>query len=121
MKKLTWNIPLRTVSELNCSQHWTVKAKRHRLQKKIVKIAMSKDIKEVVLPCKITLIRLAERELDSHDNLPSSFKYICDQICELLIPGLATGRADDDKRIEMAYKQEKAKRTTLRVEIEYGE
>ncbi len=80
---------------------------------------MAKDIKQVTLPCKITLTRYAERELDSHDNLPASQKFILDAICELLIPGLAAGRADGDKRIEVAYKQEKAKRTTLRVDIEY--
>ena len=119
MKKITWNIPLRTVSELNCSQHWAVKAKRHRLQKKIIKIALAKDIKNVTLPCTITLIRLAEKKLDAHDNLPASFKYVTDQICELLIPGLKEGKADDDERIKVAYKQEKAKRTSLRVEIEY--
>jgi len=118
VKKLTWNIPLRTVSEGNNTDHWSVKAKRVRMQKKIVKIAMAKDIKEVTLPCKVLLVRLSERELD-FDNFVYSLKAIRDSICELLIPNLAPGRADGDKRIEVAYKQEKAKRTTLRVEIEY--
>lgn len=128
MKKLTWNIPLRTVAEGNTvkvktrngykCEHWSAAAKRHRIQKKLIQIVMKVEIKEVTLPCKVLLIRFSEREMDD-DNFRYSLKWVKDAICELLIPGLAAGRADGDKRIEVAYKQEKAKRTTLRVEIEY--
>jgi len=130
MKKLTWNIPLRTVAEGNTvkvktrkgykCEHWSAAAKRHRIQKKLIKMVVAVEIKEVILPCKVLLVRLSEREMD-YDNFVYSLKWVKDSICELLIPNLAPGRADGDKRIEVAYKQEKAKRTTLRVEIEYGE
>ena len=32
MKKITWNLRIKTVSEANCTQHWTKKSKRHKLQ-----------------------------------------------------------------------------------------
>jgi hypothetical protein len=120
MPKITCEIPIRTVSELNCNEHWTKKAKRHRQQKFFVREALKHVIKQVTLPCKVTVTRLAERTLDSHDNLPSSVKYPIDAICELLRPDLAPGRADDDKGIIIAYAQSKQAKMAIRIEIEYG-
>jgi hypothetical protein len=119
MAKITCEIPIRTVSELNCTEHWTKKAKRHRQQKFFVREALKHAIKQVTLPCKVTVTRLAERTLDAHDNLPGSLKYCLDSICELLRPDLAPGKADDSKDIIIAYAQSKQAKMGIRIEIEY--
>jgi hypothetical protein len=121
MPKLTWEIPIKTVSELNCAQHWTDKFKRHKSQQKFVKLALKADIGKVTLPCKVTVTRLAPNTLDTHDNLPASQKYVVDQIASLLRPGLAPGRADDTKDIIIAYAQRKQPNMGILIEIEYGQ
>ena len=75
--------------------------------------------RSVALPCRICLTRIGLRPLD-FDNLVYSFKYIRDEVADLIIPGLARGRADGDKRIEWDYKQEIGQ-NGFRVEIEFDE
>ncbi len=72
-----------------------------------------------VLPCFVKMVRIAPRELDEEENLRMSFKYIKDYIADFLIPGLARGRADGDKRIKWDYGQEKGKpkQYSIRIEI----
>jgi hypothetical protein len=48
-----------------------------------------------------------------------SMKWIEDAVCDLLVPGLAPGRADGDKRITTQYKQEKGQNFGIRIEIAY--
>jgi hypothetical protein len=110
-------IPIRLVPESNSSEHWTKKAKRHKIQKVIVKSYLQRE-KLPPLPCIVTLTRFSPRELDRHDNLASSFKWILDQVCDSLIPGLAPGRADSDPRISVVYKQEKTKEKEHYITIE---
>ena len=66
------------------------------------------------------------------DNLPTAFKYIRDEISELLIPEKAgvyinkkgktikiKGRADSDPRIKWQYFQEKTTLSAIKIEIEF--
>lgn len=102
-----WHLPIRTASEANSNEHWTKKAKRHRLQKHKIKAILLSERPPITIPCNVVLTRISPRELDEHDNLRSSMKYIVDAISEYLIPGKAVGRADDSKQITWEYKQEK--------------
>ena len=122
-----WEIPLKTVSEANGvkvkkangkyrSEHWSETGKRHRQQKEIIQLVLKKEIIKATLPCHINLTRISTRKLD-YDNLVSSQKYVLDSICDLLIPGLAPGRADGDPRITTNYRQEKGKIQGIRIEI----
>lgn len=113
-----WNLPIRTVSEANCSEHWTVKHKRHKLQKRWIKTAFLKERPQITLPARVVLTRLAPNELDFHDNLPMSLKYIVDSIAEQLTGDFVPGRADSDKRITWEYKQQKGKPKQYSVNIE---
>ena len=117
MPCVTWILPIKTVSEANCSEHWTKKAKRHKQQKYFIQLALKKDIKKITLPCRIKLTRISTRSLD-YDNLVSSQKWTLDAICDLLIPGLKPGRADTDKRITASYFQEKGKKYSIKIEID---
>ncbi len=110
-------VPIRLVPETNTSEHWTKGAKRHIIQKVIVKSYLARE-KMPPLPCVVTLTRFSPRELDRADNLGYSFKWVLDQVCDCLIPGLAAGRADSDPRISVVYKQEKTKAAEHYITIE---
>ena len=112
-----FQIPLRTESEGNSNEHWTRKNQRHKKQKWIIKAAFMEKNLKINRPCEITLTRIAPRELDKEDNLPMSFKWIKDAIADYIIPGKASGRADDSKEISWKYDQKKGKVKEYSVEI----
>lgn len=109
-------MPIYTVSEANTHQHWTKAKKRHDLQKMWVKLLFRSLEEPVKLPCRIKLVRLGKKKLDS-DNLPMSLKWVRDAIADQIIPGLRPGKADDDERITWEYGQEISKDIAVRVEI----
>lgn len=73
-----------------------------------------------ILPCLITMTRIAPRKLDAKENLPMSFKWFSDGLADYLKPGLAAGRADDDERMQWKFEQEKGepKQYAIRIKIE---
>lgn len=112
-------IPIKTVSEANRQEHWTKSNARHSTQKLAVKSFLNADAPNIQLPCTIKLTRISPRQLDSHENLPMSFKWIVDAIAEYIHPNMAAGRADDDKRIKWEYSQEKGapKEYAIRIQV----
>lgn len=116
MKRKSIFIPVRIISEANNTDHWTKKYKRQKKQEKVVALYLLKETKPD-LPVKITLTRIAPRSLD-YDNLVFCFKKISDTVSSWLIPGLAPGRADGDKRIEFSYTQRRGKPKEYAIEIE---
>ncbi len=126
-------LPIKTVSEANSSEHWTKKAERHKYQQYLLNWGFRPYKNSIQLPCIVKLIRLSPRTLDD-DNLRTAFKYVRDEISEILIPekkkyylskqGRAVpikGRADDDPRIKWEYDQEKCKIQAIRIEIQFDE
>lgn len=113
----SWLIPIKTISESNASEHWTVKSKRHRQQRFLVQCCMKNEVGAITLPCHIKITRVGKRKLD-FDNLTISLKWIVDAVCDLLVPGLARGRSDDDDRIKISYDQEIGKSYAVKIEIE---
>ncbi len=115
----TWRLNIKIANEANSSEHWTVKAKRHKKQKIALKKAFLVDKPDFMPPFQCVLTRIAPRELDKHDNLPSSMKWIVDAIADYFFPKQAAGRADDTKEIKWEYKQERGKvrEYGLRIEI----
>lgn len=104
-KSIILRLPLRTVSEANCFEHWTKKHKRHKLQKQAVALALNPQKSQIKLPCHIKITRVAPRKLDKWDNLPMSVKYILDACCAIITGDFRPGRADDDERITVSYEQ----------------
>ncbi len=130
MEKIVWEIPLKTVSEANSSEHWSVSSKRHRQQQFFVRALFHGSNDPIPLPCTITLTRLNSRGLDD-DNLVSAFKHLRDEIalcifpekrkCCLLKNGNTRrikGVGDSDPRLHWEYAQEKSKTMGIRIEIE---
>jgi len=126
---ISWILPIKTVSEINSSEHWSKKSKRHKIQQFFVRYLFSRESNKIELPCTIRLTRLSPRLLDD-DNLPTSMKYVRDEISEILIPEKVgwyktrtgklkklKGRADDDPRILWKYSQEKWPTQAVRIEI----
>ncbi len=112
---ITVDVPLRTKSEANCAEHWTIRHKRHKKQQAIVTIALKSVLPLIRLPCKLTLTRFAPTKLDKHDNLPMSFKYIVDAICAIITGNFISGQADSDERISISYDQIQTKEYGIRI------
>lgn len=110
---------LRTISETNNFDHWTKKHKRHKKQKNILFWAFQEVREFVRLPCKIKYIRYAPKELDSFENLPTSFKYLNDALCAEITGDHRPGRADGDKRITLSADQVKSKNYGVKIIIEF--
>lgn len=108
-------LPIRTVSEANCFEHWTKKQKRHRIQQKTVALVLNPLKCQIKLPCHIRLIRYATKKLDKYDNLPMSFKYIVDACCAIIKNDFRPGRADDDERFTISYDQVKSKNYGIKI------
>jgi hypothetical protein len=131
MTTITWELPIKTVSEANCSEHWTKKARRHKAQQWVVRLAFNGLKNPITLPCCVKMTRLGSRYTDS-DNLLTALKFVRDEVSECLIPEKRAsyvtkegktkaikGRADDDPRITWQYDQEKAKKYAVRIEITF--
>jgi hypothetical protein len=115
--QLTMTLPIQTIAESNSSEHWRIKAKRHRWQQLLIRSAWNAQKPRITLPCTVTLTRLSPRKLDAHDGLPMSFKWIVDSLADLLLPGQAPGQADNDERITWRYAQEHSAVQKIRIEI----
>lgn len=120
-KKEKFVIPAKTISESNSSEHWVKKANRHKIQKWMVKKAFRDHNLSFTLPVEVTITRIAPKSLDSHDNLPISQKWICDQIAAEITGIKQAGRADDVKEITWKYQQKKGKVKEYAVEVEIEE
>jgi len=108
-------IPVKIESSLNLREHWRVKANRNSSHRSAAWFALKAEAKwrAEILPCTVTLTRIAPRELDG-DNLQGGFKSIRDGVADWL------GVSDNDKRITWVYRQEKGapKTYAARIEVE---
>lgn len=111
-------LPIKTISEANCHEHWTKRHRRHKKQKNILFWYLLECKKLVKFPCTITFIRYAPKFLDAHDNLPMSMKWLCDQLCAEITGDLRPGRADDFEGIKIQYDQVKCKKYAVKIIIE---
>lgn len=127
---ITWEIPLKTVSEANRSEHWSKARKRHQQQQFFVRSLFNAEKRPIPIPCEVVLTRIASRSLDCEENLPMSFKWIKDEIGACLFPYLVVmyrtakgtiaknkGHADSDPRVTWKYAQEKGKIQGIRIEL----
>ena len=114
--ELLIDLPIK--SEANIRGHWIWSWHRKQQHRKEIIIGFMNMAKKPELPCDVTFIRKSPRALD-YDNLVYAFKPIKDCVAELLIPGMAKGRADGDPRINWHYMQEKAKTKQYCIVFEY--
>lgn len=95
-------LPIRLISEMNTSEHWTKYAKRNKAQQAEVTAEWYRLTRNAVIgfPCVVRLTRIGKKRMDS-DNLISSGKHIRDAICNCL--GVDDG---DEARVTFEYYQE---------------
>lgn len=117
--RVSFTLPLKTLSEANLSEHWTKRAARHKEQKLMVGYAMTQVKQLVKMPCTIIMKRYGKRLLDAHDNLPISFKHVADQISKEITGDIRPGRADNNPGLTFKYDQEKSKEYFIKVTIEF--
>lgn len=113
---LLWVLPIKIDPYKPCMHHY-VRSSINNSIKRCVLAYRPLEFKELKLPCKIIITRIAPRRFD-YDNLVASFKYLTDLIADMLIPGLAAGRADGDKRLDFSYDQMSAGKKTYGVKIQ---
>lgn len=118
-KVIILTLPIRTVSEANCTEPWQKRHKRHKLQKKMVFFELLPVKYLISIPCKIHYVRFAPKELDKFENLPMSFKYINDQVCAEITGDYRPGRADSNKDITITCDQVKSKTYAVKIIIEF--
>ena len=105
--RLEFDIPIKTVSEANCTEHWKKKHKRHASQKSAVFLSLAKHRTKMKLPCALHLVRYAPMTLDKFENLPCSLKYIVDAACAVITGDYRPGRADSSDQITISCDQVK--------------
>ncbi len=113
---LTFEVPIRILSEPNQRSHYMARARRVKKQRADVALAFRAAAgpppHHAEPPLTITLIRLAPREIADEDNLIAGFKSVRDQIAACL-------QFDDrDRRVTWVYRQERASGYGVRVTIE---
>lgn len=118
-RRVILSLPLKTVSEANCTQPWRTRHKRHKAQKNAVFFAFLEVKHLVKLPCTLTFVRHAPKFLDKHDNLPMSQKWLCDALCAEITGEYRPGLADNSDEIEIKYDQIKSSVYGVKIIIEF--
>lgn len=112
---ISFELPIKVVSEANSTDHWRVKAKRKKNHRFMARVKCSSVITRKSNCCfNVTLTRVngpRQRDFDG-DNLQSAFKAIRDGIADAL------GIDDGSECLTWEYQQIKGDRAGVRIEIE---
>jgi hypothetical protein len=109
-------IPMRLVTLENQREHWATKARRAKSQRMTTRFILCGArpfAPDAVIPCVVTLTRIAPRRLDS-GNFQACFKHVQDGVADWL------GADDANPRIEWRYEQQRGepKQYAVRIQIE---
>lgn len=102
-------IPIKTVTGLNAREHWRVRAKRVKAERHTT----ASIVQPFWTPCIVRMVRLSPALCDD-DNLQGAMKAVRDEIAK--INGVDDGPAGP---ITWVYAQEKCKRGTFGVRVEF--
>ena len=100
MTTITVTVPIRIESSLNLREHWRTRANRNSSHRSATWFSLKAAGKfdPAILPCVVTITRIAPRELDS-DNAIGGAKSCRDGIADWL------GVSDNDPRVDWRYAQ----------------
>lgn len=102
-------LPIKTVSALNSREHWRKRAARVKAER----AATALIVKPFFTPCIVRMVRLSSSLCDD-DNLQGAMKAVRDEIAK--INGVDDGPTGP---ITWVYAQEKCKRGTFGVRVEF--
>jgi hypothetical protein len=110
---ISFDAPIKTVSEANKREHWTVRSRRRKAQQQEADVMLLNALqgRKVKLPCLVKLTRVGPKLLDS-DNLAGAFKAIRDALARRI------GVDDGDPRITFQYEQRAVGRREYNVIVE---
>lgn len=110
------NLPTRT--EANTAGHWAPKHRRARAQRRATYLWLRHLLPPTppAMPVRITVVRVAPRLLDSHDNLASALKHVVDGISDYLAGGYLQGE-DRQPGLTWEYGQQRGKAHEYAVEV----
>lgn len=94
---------LRLGTGQNAREGWRAADRRKKREKEAVwaHLRSAFGLVPPKLPLTITVTRVGPQRLDSHDNLPASCKYVCDEIARWI------GVDDRDPRYTWRYAQQR--------------
>lgn len=100
IQQLTFDAPIRIVSEANDRSHWAVKSRRRKAQQGEVNVMLLNALRgrQIALPCTVKLTRIGPKRMDD-DNWINGAKGVRDAIARRL------GVDDGDPRIKFEYEQ----------------
>lgn len=108
-------LPIKIVSTANLREHWSKRAKRAKLHRESMVLALTAEVRaRPAMPCIVTLTRIAPRELDD-DNLASGMKAARDGVADWL------GIDDRDPRVTWRYAQKPGAPKEYAVEVSFAE
>ncbi len=110
---IRFTVPIHTPSASNLREHWAIRARRIKIQRKatwLACIGAKGPIEVPDPPCVVELVRQSPRALDD-DNLRGALKGIRDEVASIL------GVDDRDPRVEWRYGQSKGKAAVV-IEIQ---
>lgn len=102
---------IKTISEMNAREHWTVKNRRKKAQQHDFTILWKQQKVKVSLPAVIVFTRHSHKTLDT-DNLAGAFKNCRDALAKQI------GVDDGSPEIEWRYGQVKTPKRENYFEIE---
>ena len=113
IRRVTFDAPIKVISEANCRDHWSVKSRRRKAQQQEMDIMLLNALqgRKVPLPCTVKLTRVGPKRMDD-DNLANGFKATRDAIARRL------GIDDGDPRITFSYEQVAIKERLYNVVVE---
>ena len=86
--KLEVVVPVHTVSELNCRDHWRERHRRAKQQKELTTLLLRTSVKfdrqAMPPPYRVRLVRVSPRPIRDSDNLYSSTKAVRDAVAAFL-------------------------------------
>lgn len=100
---MIYHFDIKTVSEANQREHWTVKRRRKIQQQTACRYLWRYQRGTVTLPAVVTFKRFSCKELDT-DNLAGAFKHVQDALAKEI------GIDDGSPLIEWRYTQERIPR-----------
>jgi hypothetical protein len=102
----------------NIQEHWTKGHKRNKNNFLRLIAEWRKEPRVIKVPCTVTITRIytsRQKKMDG-DNFEGACKNIRDRLANLIIPGLAHGRADDeDLGITFLYAQERGVKAMFKI------
>jgi len=116
--ELTLTLPLRTLSPNQC-EPWRKRHARHKEQKRAVILTLGPYKEVLKMPCTIRCVRYAPKAIDSHDNLPYSFKNLVDTVTAQVSGDYRPGRADGHEGFSFEYDQVKSKKYAVKIIIRW--